>query len=51
MMKFVVEIDLERGSGTIRWKRITQRNIRRLLIGLGSIVVTAVALATSLLHG
>lgn len=51
MMKFVVEIDLERGSGAIRWERITQRNIRRLLIGCGSIVTTGVALATWLLHG
>lgn len=50
-MKFVVEIDLKRGSGAIRWERMTQRNIRRLLIGFGSIVTTAVALATWFLHG
>lgn len=51
MMKFVVEIDLERGSGTVRWERITQRNIRRLLIGLVSIVTTAAAIGAWLLHG
>lgn len=46
MMRFFVGIDLERGIGTIRWERITQRNISRLLIGLGSIIATAVTLAT-----
>lgn len=50
-MKFVVEIDLERGSGTVRWERITQRNIRRLMIGFMSIVTTVAALGAWLLHG
>jgi hypothetical protein len=50
MMKFFVEIDLERGNGAVRWERVTPRNVRRLMIGLGSSAATVIAIATWLFN-
>lgn len=41
MMKLFVEIDLE---------RVTPRNVRRLMIGLGSSAATVIAIATWLFN-
>jgi hypothetical protein len=50
MMKFFVEIDLERGNGAVRWERVTPRNVRRLMIGLGSSAAAVIAIATWLFN-
>ncbi len=42
--------EIEFRNGAIRWEQVTQKNIRGLLIGLGSIMITVVAFVTWLLH-
>jgi hypothetical protein len=43
-MKFPVEVDLSKGSGSLRWEGVTARRVRRV----ASAVVTVVAVLASI---
>ena len=44
-MKFFLEVDLERGTGSVRWEPATARKITRLVLGAGMLAATAAAVA------
>lgn len=44
-MKFFLEVNLERGNGSVRWEHATVRKIKRLVLGAGMVAATAAAVA------
>ncbi len=44
-MKFFLEIDLERGNGSVRWEHATAYKLKRLVIVAGMLAATATAVA------
>lgn len=44
-MKFFLEVNLERGNGSVRWEHATARKLKRLVLGAGMLAATAAAVA------
>jgi len=43
VMRFFLEVDLERGNGSVRWERATARNFQRVVLRAGMLAASVVA--------